>query len=448
MSRRAPALLAPFVIGIAAALAAWLRLPDTARGTIWAEDGREFLQQALDGHGMLLLEPYAGYLQFVPRVVAWLTVLLVPPAGYALAMSAAACLITGLLAGVVFACARGLVPSVPLRLLLAAITVLVPTLPHEVLGDQADIHWLFLWVTPWLLLARPRSTASAIGLGALALTAALTEIQVAVFLPLMLAGWRGEPHGGGSGGRSDPRHLWWVRAGLLAGVAAQLIATALSPRGTGGATLEPARFALGYLEQVVLPLYDARVPDLTALAASVGATVAVGLCGLLPFAALGAVAIVRGDRLQRIAAVALLAGSVVLWTVAVTLNGLPGALSLQRYGLVPSMMLLGSAVVGIQVLAQAPRPRGIRAFAAVGPARVPVVLVSVLLISVVLVVQFVPDATRRSAGPVWADGVARAAGLCVADPSVAKVTIATGPLSPDAAAVPQWNVTLHCDALR
>ena len=35
--------------------------------------------------------------------------------------------------------------------------MLLPLLPNEVLGNEANLHWIFLWLAPWLLLANPRT---------------------------------------------------------------------------------------------------------------------------------------------------------------------------------------------------------------------------------------------------------------------------------------------------
>jgi len=51
------------LIGCLSAFAAWSRVPAIARDTLWAEDGRNFLQDALSfGPLDSLFLPYAGYL--------------------------------------------------------------------------------------------------------------------------------------------------------------------------------------------------------------------------------------------------------------------------------------------------------------------------------------------------------------------------------------------------
>ena len=150
-------------------------------------------------------------------------------------MSALSCAVVGLVGALVVVCSRDVVPWLPARVALGLATALLPALPIEVLGNAANVHWAFLWLAPWLLLAAPRSDREGIGFGVVGLVAALTEIQVAWFLPLALHRW------------SD-RRRWWIRGGVLAGLAAEGVATLVAPRSDqldGGSTV--ASVAEGYV---------------------------------------------------------------------------------------------------------------------------------------------------------------------------------------------------------
>ena len=87
---------------LCAAVLVWFRLPPMAHDTVWAEDGRLFLFGA-EQHGLFgaTFVPYAGYLQFVPRLIAGAVVQWLPTADWALGMTAGACLVTGAIACVV-----------------------------------------------------------------------------------------------------------------------------------------------------------------------------------------------------------------------------------------------------------------------------------------------------------------------------------------------------------
>ena len=89
------------------AVLVWFRLPPMAHDTVWAEDGRLFLFGA-EQHGLfgVIFVPYAGYLQFVPRLIAGAVVQWLPAADWALGMTAGACLVTGAIACVVFVASR------------------------------------------------------------------------------------------------------------------------------------------------------------------------------------------------------------------------------------------------------------------------------------------------------------------------------------------------------
>ena len=436
----------PLVVGILAAIAAWVRMPPVAQRTLWAEDSTEFIQRALDGGpGGNVFLPYAGYLQFVPRVVAEFVVHVVPVAHWALAMTAAAALISGAIGAVVVICAREVLPSWPLRVVAGSITVLLPLLPNEVLGNEANLHWIFLWLAPWLLLANPRTRWGGIVLGLVALVAALNDIQLVVFVPLLLFRWR-------------PSRRWWVRAGYLIGVAAELVATLARPRTIQERPPAPPVDLLGgFVWHVILPIYDDRVPDLAGLHALLTPqAVALVVAAIVPFVALAVVALLRGAPVQRAATIAFVAGSLLLWIAAVLVNGPRGDLSLLRYGVVPGMLLVASALVGAQVLwsgrarATISAPAGApptRQLAAVEIARRVIGIAAVAGLVVLLLLQFSPTIVRRSAGPVWGVGIQHARDVCERRPAAYGVYIPAAPQS-DPAVVPPWRVVLTCAQVR
>ncbi|WIB35267.1 hypothetical protein [Curtobacterium sp. MCJR17_043] len=120
---------AVLLVGVLAAWTAWTRLGAVARGTAWAEDGGLFLRERIAfGPVDTLLRPYAGYLHLGPRSVVD-AALLFPVDRYALAVSAICCCLVGAVCAGVFVLARDAVPSWPLRLVLAAVPVLLPAAP-------------------------------------------------------------------------------------------------------------------------------------------------------------------------------------------------------------------------------------------------------------------------------------------------------------------------------
>ncbi|WP_369964073.1 hypothetical protein [Leifsonia sp. EB34] len=422
---RRPVLLL-VALGLACALVAWLRLPAIAHDTFWAEDGRTFVSAAALGGPRVLLQPYAGYLHTVPRLVAAVVVLL-PVSWSALATTAAACAIAGGLAVVVFVCARELVPWLPARLFVAGLTVLAPLVPREVLGTLADLHSLILWTLFWVALSRPRTTRAAVTLSAVALLGALTEIQAVFLAPLLLL-------------RSHDRRVWIVRAGLSAGIVAQLVVTSAWPRAENtDPAVDPLSIAYGYLINAVLPL---AVPQsqLGHVLAATGP--AVGLLVLAIVLATAVYVVLRGAGGQRLLVAAALAGSVLLYAVSVETNPnplydyaarTPGQLDsvwLTRYGVVPSMLLALVPAVGAAIVW---RRRGLRHGRAQWPAWS--VLAAAGLCAALILAQAGPQPTRRSHGPAWQPQLASASAQCRRDDELTFVNVRE---------TIGWKVTVPC----
>jgi hypothetical protein len=232
------------MVAVVSAVAAWFRIPPVARDTLWAEDGRNFIQSALNqGPVFSLFDPYAGYLHTLPRIIASLTVVLTPVTMYAYAITAGACIATGGAAAVVFVCSRDAVAWMPGRFAIAALTVLAPLEPREVLGTAANLHSIMLWMMFWMLLYRPRSRTGSILLGVAALLAAATEIQCLFLLPLLLWGLR-------------DRRRWPLRTGLLLGLAAQVLTTVVWPRAQpGNSPVGVGSILYGYLINSLVPIW-------------------------------------------------------------------------------------------------------------------------------------------------------------------------------------------------
>lgn len=423
------------VFGVVCALTAWLRLPAIARDTFWAEDGHLFVEAAVNGGAQSLFLPYAGYLHTVPRLVA-LAVVVLPVPVWALATTAASCLIAGALAVCVFVCTRDVVPWMPARVFIAALTVMAPLGPREVIGDLTNIHSLFLWTLFWMLLARPRTRGGAVALGAIGLLGALTEVQALFLLPLVLL----RPHG---------QERWIVRAGVLAGLAAQLVVTLAWPRAHNGNPPVPGlSIAYGYLINAVMPLGVPQSQIGPVLAAT---GPAVGLAILAALAVAAGYALRRGLRLQRQAVIAAVAGSLAVYAAGVVMNpdglydyasGTPSQLAhvwLVRYGVVPSMLL--ASLIPIAATVAFRRSTVSQADAVHG--RIPssgrsLPAVCLALAAVLLLAQFGPQLTRRSWGPEWQPQLAHAAEVCSRDTGQRYVSVRE---------TIGWDVTVPCSRL-
>ncbi len=415
--------LAPVAVAVVCAAIAWLRLSPTARDTLWAEDGSLFLQTAAGGRGWSsLLHPYAGYLHLVPRLEAALTVGAVPVQGWALSMTALSCAVAGLVATVVFACSRDLVPWMPARVVLAALTVLTPLAAREVLGNAANVHSLLFWGAFWALLHRPRGRTATVLLTGFVLLAALTEVQTLFLLPLLLR-------------RRRDRGTWPVKAALLAGATAQLVAAMTSTRPqTGMPQVGLASLAQGWLINAVATSW-VPIGHVGAVLAAIGPGLAVTA---LASATALTVVLVAGTRSQRALSLLMVAASVVVWSAGVIANPEPwydyAAMTpaqlehawLSRYGVVPAMMLLALLPLAAAVLHARPRR----------PARVLAVGILALVV-MVTGAQAGENLSRRSGGPAWQPQLAAAAVQCGAP--VARVANLRETLG--------WHVEVPCGYL-
>lgn len=132
---------------------AFARLPLTAQGTIWADDGGIFLHDALAGGTLLdVFAPYEGYLHVPPRMAAEMVVTLFPVTYFAVAMNFLNCVVVALTAALDFHCSKAISPNPLVRICWTSITILVAPRPLETLGNFANVHWYPLWAVPWLLL--------------------------------------------------------------------------------------------------------------------------------------------------------------------------------------------------------------------------------------------------------------------------------------------------------
>lgn len=411
------------LIVLVGAILSWERLPAATRATLWAEDSRDFLGNAVT-QGALppLFHVYAGYLHTVPRLIAAFTVTFVPVSSWAQAMAAGSCLVTGIVAATVFFCSRSVSSSWWIRGGLAAITILDPLSPREVLGNTANLHWYFLWLAPWVILYRTRTRAGTVAVAVVAALGALTEIQMLVFLPLLALRWK-------SGARLP------VRLALLGGGLLQVVASLVSPRSHSTAAANPlASTVYGYFINCVMTIWHASGPTIGHALVQFG-PLAAAVCAV-PIAIAVAVIARFGTRDQRWMAVTLVVASAALWVFAVKTS--PGVYYdystetaaqlakpwITRYGVVPSMELIAVMVIALGCVR--------------GRSRIPWLRVGLgaALLAVALT-SFLPAGTRRAGGPELAPQVAAAKAFCSTRPASARVVLA----APPAAA---WKIYLDC----
>jgi hypothetical protein len=409
------------LLAAVAALAARYRLSPSVRGVVWAEDGRFFLEQRIGlGFGASILHPYQGYLQFAPRVLTEAALLISPMSRYATTVTALSCLVAGLIAASVFLASRDVVSSLGARICLGLITVLAPTLSYEVLGNMANIHGLFLWLTPWLLLFRPTRWWQSGVVAALVLACELTEIQSVLFVPLAFLSIR-------------HRKTWPVGLALALGTLLQIRATLSSPRDPSPHPLVTAAdIVQGFVAHVLVAGSTASDVSAAHWNDSLGLTRSALLFGVPALVAL-VIVVARSKIRQYPLILALLAGIIVPWVASLLANSGPNFyfstflnyanLRHLRYAVVPSLFVFALFVVAGDKLLAWPR--------------MPIRILGGVVLAAVLVVElhsFTAPYTRRTGGPDWATGYAAAVAECEAGATTG--TVPTSPLG--------WSAQLPC----
>lgn len=423
---RVDVVLASVVIAISALLA-HCRLPADIRNVVWAEDGRVFLGDRLRAGALhSTFDVYEGYLHVIPRLLTDIAVWVFPLEKYAVASTALSCAVAGLVAGLVFVCSRDLLRRRSLRVMLALITVLTPALSAEVLGNFANLHWILLWLAPWLFLVTPKSWGGAAALGVVGLMSGLTEIQMLLFAPLAFVNAR------------NPKSLI-VSAATAAGICVQIVCTVVDPR-SPNTDVRPGMLDIlvGYGELPVLGSFggdSARLGDALA-AGGVPATVLITgvVLGILAFALIPTIS---GRGVARIISAALIAGSFVSWAAAIWLNPRPWwqyadfdteqiqQLTSTRYAVVPSMLLLAALVFAAAHCFDGTHKGRFVSGVVVGA------------ITLALIGGYYVDDVTRSDGPPWSESVQQARDSC--RDGRAAVEIDTMPA--------EWSVTVPCSYL-
>lgn len=382
-----PAVLA--LITLCGAALAFLRLPPVARDTMWAEDGTIFLEDAASHGPRSLLEPYAGYLHFLPRVLAQLVVALASPEQYALWVTAVSCLALGLVAALTYHCAQAVTDSTALRLAFASIPVVVAPGAFESSGNLANLHGYLLWLMPWLLFKPAMSRMEGVVLFTAAACAALTEIQTLLFLPLLLLVFRSR------------RHLP-AALGLLLGGAPQVYVTLTHPRiDSLEHTLNWLSVPYGYALHSSSSILFGPAPRIGAIISGFGPAPIIVACVLLTAPVI--LVLWTGNGRQRLAGIVFFCASLMVWAATQVLNAYPALDYAEfqaddwltnffstRYSTAPSMFLLAC----VPLAAAAVRNRGtIRAD------RSAALLLGAF--TALQLVYFFPSQTARSAGPEW-----------------------------------------------
>ncbi len=215
-------------VAVLAACLLFLRgIPRLRHAGLYAEDGQIFLSQAHNDGVAAFVEPYAGYLHLIPRIIA--AVLEPFPVTAAPVLYAVAALLVhvAMLTPALSARLDWIIPGQMLRAVLFALLCLMPPL-WEVLGNIANL--IFVGGISLLLLMLSDDPRSGVGrVGELAAVAALglSGPLIVFFVPWFIWRWR----------RTRSRHSLVVVGVAVAAALVQGVIFLLSDREESGGSL-------------------------------------------------------------------------------------------------------------------------------------------------------------------------------------------------------------------
>jgi hypothetical protein len=404
-------LLATVTVGLAAALISlarlWLGNHAAITEVVWAEDGVLPLCVHKVGFLTCLVDPFAGYLMFLPRLVAGFVALL-PVGSWALATNLLAAGMAGLTAGIAFSVVRRFGLGVISAVLVGLLPVIAPVVGLEAINALGSSYMLLLYLSI-LVLAFPVKNrfehwlpTSAFALLALLTTLTIPTGGVIVALAIV-QGLR----------RSIPWRAVavWVSAAFV-GLAAQWLTAvdAAKPR----IYLTSMHTFNGWLAEVpntVLTYWPGmRLAEYTmGYAFTVSPLGVTGAIVVLGIVAGGVVLIVRGGD-ERAGIGLLMLSGIVVGAVPAIIGG-----NNNRYFVVP-LLLWGAAVaVSLDQVIRRSRPW--------------VVVATIAAILLVWSPALAASDFRSTPAPPWSDEVARIEAKCKADPP-AKERVTFSPFWP------------------
>jgi hypothetical protein len=401
------------VVGVIALL--YARAP-FAPLRFWAEDGRDFFQDALRlGPIETFGQANGGYFLVVPRVggvLASLVPIRVAPLANWLWVAA----VVGWCAATIMVTGRTWLRSIPARAGLAIALALLPVLGEESIANAANLQFTLLFASLVVLIGETRGRVELVSGCGLVLVTGLTTPLCTVLLPFVVwRVWRGRPRW------VDPVAIAW-----LVGVAVQWLAIAIArPRRNPASGETLSHIWDRYLDSAVtlnLSPFDPKFRDIGGLLVAVLAV------------ALGAAALVAWRRREHERAAMVVAVPVFGLGLLVA-SGLQYT-SAHRYMVFPGLCLVWGTLAATETLwTLLPSSWGIPRWGAVS-----VVVVGLL---VAWIPHWDPSELRRS-GPRWSDELDAAAETCRDRPGGA-VEVQTSPVRDRATR--QWLIILDCDEL-
>ena len=133
----------------------WMANSRAISESLWAEDGLFPLCIRKADFVTCLVDPFAGYLLFLPRVLAW-PVAASPWESWALVANLVAAMLVGLIAALVFVTVRGAGLSLFVVVVVALLPVVSPIVGLEALNSIGSSYMLLLFASTLAVLLRPQ----------------------------------------------------------------------------------------------------------------------------------------------------------------------------------------------------------------------------------------------------------------------------------------------------
>ncbi|MFL5780206.1 MAG: hypothetical protein ACJ760_02730 [Thermoleophilaceae bacterium] len=154
--------------------------------SLWTEDGKIFLQQALSQHFLnTLASSYYGYLHTVPRLISnvatWFPIEDMP-----LVMALLTTFVIALLVVYVFEASGAWIASPIVRGLLALAVAFAPVTAMEISGTVGNLHWYLVYASFWAVICPWRTRGWLIASTTVVLASVLSDPLTAVLLPIAL----------------------------------------------------------------------------------------------------------------------------------------------------------------------------------------------------------------------------------------------------------------------
>ncbi len=388
------------ILGLVAAGVSLLRLllgnSQALTEVVWAEDGLFPLCIEKAGFFTCLVDPFAGYLLFLPRAVAGI-VELFPQSAWPLVTNVLAAGIAGLVSALSFVVMRRFGTGIVVSVVIGLLPVLAPIVGLEALNALGSLYMLLMFLCT-LVIAFPapglsRRWLSIILVALLLLITSLTIPLAGILLGLIAI--------------QAIRRVISLRATVIwvvaiaIGLIAQVVtaATATVPRAMSTSWESVDAWTRGTIQGIFTYWPGLSSGDISAFGMSdISPAPITGALVVLALGVLGIVLLARGG--DRRVGIALLLLSGLAYGALPTIIGWAS----NRYFVIPALLWGAALLVALD-----PRIRRTRAW---------ILVLLAVLIALIWWPMFPASHLRSSPAPIWSGEVARISAKCQADPTL------------------------------